>query len=194
MLQLFTFIRADLNNRKTIPPVIDNAKDGDDENENVPPTSSSDPPFPKSLYLIRPLHARELNAIAPGAQHRVAVPEGLDLDTWIVPPSKLKSDAVYLSDESGSEQESGVKKGKKGKSKGKVDGDSAGGTSKSKGKSGVKRKKKDGLLSSSVLTPETPEEIAARERVSAYTPIAGAFFANLMVSPAPRRTIGSTAG
>ncbi|KAG9047015.1 AP-3 complex subunit delta [Tulasnella sp. UAMH 9824] len=44
------------------------------------------PNFPKSLQLIHPLSSTfELNAVAPEAQDKVRFPEGLDLDTDIVP-------------------------------------------------------------------------------------------------------------
>lgn len=44
------------------------------------------PNFPKSLQLIHPLSSTfELNAVASEAQDKVRFPEGLDLDTDIVP-------------------------------------------------------------------------------------------------------------
>lgn len=48
---------------------------------------SNDPTFPKSLYLIGPLFSSyELNTIASGAQASVPLPEGLDLDAWVMAP------------------------------------------------------------------------------------------------------------
>lgn len=48
--------------------------------------SSEGPNFPKSLQLIHPLSSTfELNVVAPEAQDKVRFPEGLDLDTDIVP-------------------------------------------------------------------------------------------------------------
>lgn len=48
---------------------------------------SNEPAFPKSLYLIQPLFGSyELNPVANCAQASVPIPEGLDLDAWIVSP------------------------------------------------------------------------------------------------------------
>lgn len=53
------------------------------------PIGSDEPHFPKSLYLLKPLFSSyALNPVAPEAQASVAVPEGLDLDAWIVPEAK----------------------------------------------------------------------------------------------------------
>ena len=53
-----------------------------DAGPSSPPTS--EPHFPKSLYLIQPLFATyPLNPVAPEAQASVAVPKGLDLNAWI---------------------------------------------------------------------------------------------------------------
>ncbi|KAG8962833.1 AP-3 complex subunit delta [Tulasnella sp. 408] len=52
----------------------------------APTADPEGPNFPKSLQLIHPLsNTFELNAVAPEAQGKVRFPEGLDLDTDIVP-------------------------------------------------------------------------------------------------------------
>ncbi|KAG8971343.1 AP-3 complex subunit delta [Tulasnella sp. 425] len=52
----------------------------------VPTADSDGPIFPKSLQLIHPLSSTfELNAVAPEAQDKVRLPEGLDLDMDLVP-------------------------------------------------------------------------------------------------------------
>lgn len=100
-----------------------------------------EPTYPKSMYLLQPLRISfELNYVAPHAQTAVAVPDGLDLDRWIVPP-KVQA--------RGEETEGAVKRSKKGKEKGV-------------GGSGKKTKKKKGDAEAAV---ETPEEKAAREQV-----------------------------
>ncbi|KAJ7170232.1 Ap3d1 protein [Mycena filopes] len=71
-LQLFSFINADLNAYR--PKPVDN------------PFAEA---FPKSLYLLEPLHgAYELNPVALAAQASVPIPEGLDLDAWIARKAK----------------------------------------------------------------------------------------------------------
>ncbi|OCH95738.1 Adaptor protein complex AP-3 delta subunit, partial [Obba rivulosa] len=85
MQQLFTFIRADLNAHRPRPSAEFDYGAGSGFDESA----SSDPQFPKSLFLMQPLfRAYELNPVAPNAQACVPVPEGLDLDAWIVPPPK----------------------------------------------------------------------------------------------------------
>ncbi|KAJ3813936.1 adaptin N terminal region-domain-containing protein [Lentinula aff. lateritia] len=83
-LQLFNFILADLNSyrpRSTGNPF--------DESSSSYANSDviSEPRFPKSLFIIQPLFSSyELNPVAQHAQESVPIPEGLDLDAWIVPP------------------------------------------------------------------------------------------------------------
>jgi AP-3 complex subunit delta-1 len=97
------------------------------------------------MYLLQPLRMSfELNYVAPHAQGVVPVPEGLNLDSWIVPPPKIRLD-----------EEPVPKQPKKSKSKGKEkvrekDGDVT-----------KKRTKKKIELESQ----ETAEEKAAREKV-----------------------------
>jgi AP-3 complex subunit delta-1 len=76
-VKLFTFIQADLVSFHLENPAagtpIDNA--------------GQHPAYPKSLLLINPLFSPyELNSVNSAAQDSISVPEGLDLDVWIVPP------------------------------------------------------------------------------------------------------------
>ncbi|KAF8079147.1 adaptin N terminal region-domain-containing protein [Lyophyllum atratum] len=144
-LQLFRFIQADLDAHRPKPPTTPGFSTPDSG-------MSSEPRFPKSLYLIQPLSATyELNPVAANAQESVPVPEGLDLDAWIVPPPR---EAVP---EQPAERK--AKKGKKGKAKEGAEGKVK----------GSKKKKQDEVVYGEVLTPpepevETPEEIAARAK------------------------------
>jgi AP-3 complex subunit delta-1 len=111
---------------------------------------TAEPRFPKSLYLIRPLFsAYELNPVALTAQANVPVPEGLDLDAYIVPPSDPFLDSK--SDEVDKSLEAKVKKGRKGKEINGVKG--------SKGK-----KKKQESHGDAVLIAEGPELENSDER------------------------------
>lgn len=75
------------------------------------PISSTEPRFPKSLYLIGPLFSTyELNPVAANAQASVPIPEGLDLDAWIVP-----SEALACAEDADDGIESQFKTSKKGK-------------------------------------------------------------------------------
>ncbi|KAJ7657986.1 Ap3d1 protein [Mycena rosella] len=143
-LQLFTFIQADLNAYR--PKPIDNPFA--EASSSFDPIASGEPRFPKSLYLLQPLHeAYELNPVALAAQASVPIPDGLDLDAWIVAPPQepvLEVDA-----------EAKARKVKKGKGK-EVNG--------TKSKSGKKKHKEEVNGGNGVLlTPleddtETPEE------------------------------------
>lgn len=116
-----------------------------------------EPRFPKSLYIIQPLFSvYELNPVGANAQASVAVPEGLDLDAWIVPPPR------EITPQAEAENDEDIKEIKKKKSK------------KGKGKESTptssKKKKVRGDGEPVVLTPmesdnETPEEKAQREKV-----------------------------
>ena len=151
-LQLFTFIRADLATFKPKPkPIVSSAHETGFSNGFMdPPEPSVEPIFPKSLFLIRPLNSSyELNPVAREAQASVPIPEGLDLDLWIIPPPKEEA-VIGVTN--------GVSKKKKGKGKEKAE----------KGvghlKSGKKKEKPASLID--VPSEETPEEKAQRERVS----------------------------
>lgn len=152
-LQLFRFIQADLNGHSL---KASSSSSGFSTPISSSESSLAEPTFPKSLYLIQPLYnTYELNPVATNAQESVPVPDGLDLDMWIVPPP------VEVVPEELVEK---VKKSKKGKLKAKEED----GEGRKSGKK--KRKKAQPDLESDVLAPpeveETPEEIAERERVS----------------------------
>ncbi|EUC53734.1 adaptin amino-terminal region protein, partial [Rhizoctonia solani AG-3 Rhs1AP] len=154
-LQLFRFIQADVmgyearraataNKRKEEPESGDaqaESEDAQPETETVPETESSEPNYPKSMYLLQPLRISfELNYVAPHAQSSVPVPDGLNLDAWIVPPPK----AMDFHEE---EQPKRVKKKSKGKEK-------------EKERDPTKKRK-------SKKVEETPEEKAAKEQARA---------------------------
>lgn len=114
-----------------------------------------EPRFPKSLYLVRPLFsAYDLNPVALGAQASVPIPEGLDLDAWIVPPPRenVEEEALEADEDAANVK---VKKIKKGKGKA-VNG----------GKS--KKKKRYDLIEDELTPapPETEEESMEHEKVS----------------------------
>ncbi len=122
-------------------------------------TPAAQPHFPKSLYLMKPLFgAYELNAVALTAQASVPVPEGLDLEAWIVP---MQEEPVLTQDAAADEAPEG-RKAKKGKKK-------------DAGKTKRKRKGKaredesgdeEGGHAPAPPSAETAEERAERERVS----------------------------
>lgn len=156
-LQLFTFIQADLN---TYRPKPESGFGVAEATASFDPIGSAEPRFPKSLYLIRPLFfSHELNPVALTAQTSVPVPEGLDLDAWIVQPPKDVVDNGIADADKSTERKLKRKKGK-GKEQNGV-----------KLKSGKERWKDDS--NDVVLTPEEPifldaetaEDKAERERV-----------------------------
>ncbi|CAL1694631.1 unnamed protein product [Somion occarium] len=155
MLQLFTFVRADLT---AFRPHVNSSYPFDDVAADSFQDVISEPRFPKSLYLIRPLSSTyELNTVATNAQALVPVPEGLDLDAWIVPPPRDELGA--LNAEGGDEKGPTVKKVKKGKRK-------------ETGGAKVKTKKRrdypsSGDIVQSAPEAETEEERVARERLKA---------------------------
>ncbi|CAA7268078.1 unnamed protein product [Cyclocybe aegerita] len=113
-LQLFTFISADLHsyrpNMQLVSPMPTPGPSSGFET-SVP---SDEPRFPKSLYLIQPLFsAYELNPVAAKAQASVPVPEGLDLDAWIVsPPREALPAQAEDRDETSAKKKKRTKKGK----------------------------------------------------------------------------------
>ncbi|KAG1868262.1 adaptin N terminal region-domain-containing protein [Suillus subalutaceus] len=152
VLQLLIFIKRDVAMYK---PKQENGF-------SDPSTAAFDPvlepTFPKSLYLIQPLFSsHELNPVASIAQASVAVPEGLDLDAWIVPSMQ---DRVAEEGDDGEVTERKIKRNKKGKEK-----ESA---SRTKVKSG-KKKQKEGHYQEELAPQEeeTAEEKAERERLKA---------------------------
>ena len=171
MLQLFTFVRADLMAHKPQPRDALNYSEAGADGFGEPSTmSTSEPRFPKSLYLMKPLFgAYELNAVALNAQASVPVPEGLDLDAWIVP---IQDEPASPHNAATDEALEG-KKSKKGKKK-------ESGKTKRKGKARA-REEDDEYGEFEQAAPsqpvETAEERAERERVSVH-PVA--------LSPPPR--------
>ncbi|KAJ7109859.1 Ap3d1 protein [Mycena epipterygia] len=147
-LQLFTFIQADLNAYRSKP--VDNPFA--EASSSFDPIASGEPRFPKSMYLIQPLHgAYELNPVALAAQASVPIPDSLDLDAWIVPPPEESAPEL--------DAEAKARKVKKGKGK-EVNG--------TKTKTGKKKHKDDVNEGNGVvLTPpeddmETPEQALER--------------------------------
>jgi AP-3 complex subunit delta len=154
--QLFAFVRADLASYRARPqegfgaPEPGSSADG---------ATSDGPRFPKSLMLIGPLFSSyELNPVATEAQASVPVPEGLDLDTWFVPPPPEEEADVVGEDDADVGPK--AKKVKKGKGKGKE-------REGASGKPGKKKRRPESQGDN--LTPEpetlTPEERAEMERV-----------------------------
>jgi len=160
-LQLLTFVGADLNAFK--PSAVPSDMNYEDVAAASGSTavSPSEPRFPKSLYLIRPLSTSyELRPVAPQAQASVPVPEGLDLQAWIVPPPK---EEVEIHEEGDEHSERKVKKSKKGKTK------ALGGSKARTKKTTTTRTDEDGS-NGDILVPtvqETEAEKAERERVKA---------------------------
>lgn len=154
--QLFAFIKADLNAHRPKPESAYAFAEAGSSSSFDP---IAEPRFPKSLFLIQPLFsAYELNPVAHSAQASVPIPEGLDLDAWIVPSLQ---EVVSNVNANGS-AEYKVKKSKKGK--GKENG------TKTKG---AKRRQADGgegvVLAALEQEAETPEEAAERARVCRTT-------------------------
>ncbi|CCL98144.1 uncharacterized protein FIBRA_00138 [Fibroporia radiculosa] len=112
---LFTFIRADMN---VYRPTADNTSAfSDPSSANFDSSPSAEPNFPKSLFLIRPLFAAyELNAVALTAQASIAIPDGLNLDAWIVSPPIDTVEAGELDDVEPAEERRKMKS-RKGKEK-----------------------------------------------------------------------------
>lgn len=152
-LQLFAFIRADLATfkPKPKPPPQSEFEIGFSNGFAEPPGSPLEPNFPKSLFLIRPLNSSyELNPVAREAQASVPIPEGLDLDPWIIAPPR--EDIVSTVDGT----TNGAPKKKKGKGKEKM------GKETGKAKSG----KTKAISLVDVESGDTADEKAELERVS----------------------------
>ncbi|KAI0828832.1 Ap3d1 protein [Trametes gibbosa] len=155
-LQLFAFVRADLAVHKPKPRVDSLYGDGGGSGFGEPTTA--EPRFPKSLFLLKPLFsAHPLNAVAHSAQVSVPIPDGLDLEAWIVPWQAEATPAAELDD--GVEGKK-VKRSKKDRDTGKT---------KRKGKAKAIHDDvnvdEDGARSASPSqATETVEERAERER------------------------------
>ncbi|TFY71813.1 hypothetical protein EVG20_g1192 [Dentipellis fragilis] len=141
-LQLFAFVRADLSSYHP------------GQQGNPFGRTDDEPVFPKSLLLIGPLFsAYDLNPVAIAAQASVPIPDGLDLDAWIVPPPK---DPTV---EPATSEPLAVKSKHKGKGKAKPK--ESNGVD---GRTKKRRKERNGDLLAPSPAIETPEEKAERER------------------------------
>ncbi|KAI5116434.1 hypothetical protein M0805_000213 [Coniferiporia weirii] len=155
VLQLFNFIQADLSSYRPRPkPEYENGF-ADASTSAFDPVGTTEPHFPKSLFLLQPLFSTYvLNPVAPEAQTSIVTPEGLDLDAWIVPRAKP---AAKVAEEVVGEVRK-KKKDRKGKGKVKDVGED-GEASKVGAKKGKKKEPGAGM---------TEEEIAeAEERAKA---------------------------
>lgn len=156
ILQLFNFINADLSTYKPKPKLEFENGFADAGTSAFDPVGTIDPHYPKSLYLLKPLFSSyPLNPVAPEAQSSIAIPEGLDLDTWIVPEAKPVVHQLEP-DDTGVRRKK--KKDKKGKSKAEGEGD------------GPKIMKKKGKSAREPIgEPITREEIEAAEERAKVT-------------------------
>ncbi|THH03450.1 hypothetical protein EW145_g6241 [Phellinidium pouzarii] len=160
ILQLFNFIQADLLSYRPKPKLEYENGFADASTSAFDQNGTSEPHFPKSLYLIRPLFSTyALNPVAPEAQTSVAVPEGLDMDAWIMPQAKP------IADESVDVDGAVKKKKKDRKGKGK-DRDVAEGSGKSK-KGGKEKAKEKAKEKGSRMTEEETAEAEERARAKA---------------------------
>ncbi|KAL5536063.1 APL5 [Sanghuangporus sanghuang] len=151
VLQLFTFIQADVNAFRPKPKAEFGNGFADASTSAFDPIAVSEPVYPKSLYLLYPLFSQyELNPVAPEAQASVPVPEGLDLDAWIVPQAQPKIDEPV---EVEAKKKKKDRKGK-GKEKEKGAGD------------GTAKGKKSGKKKGVVASERTPEEILEAEELA----------------------------
>lgn len=110
-VKLFAFIQADLVSFHAEDPAVDTLVDNTNQH----------PDYPKSLLLINPLFsAYELNSVNSAAQDSITVPEGIDLDVWIVPPpQELLIPAAAITDDLQEGEHHPTKKKVKGKGKGR---------------------------------------------------------------------------
>lgn len=155
MHQLFSFIQADIAHRPQTIPLSVPIEDDEIPSSSAPftpPVTDIEPSFPKSLYLLRPLFTSyELNYVATTAQANVRVPDGLDLDVWLIP---IEKEAVQAEGEAA---KNGTTKVGRKKEKG----------IRSDGKS-KRRKKGDREAEQPDLPTATPEERAERKRVGPF--------------------------
>lgn len=154
MLNLFAFVNADLQVFR--PGAANGVEYGEGSMSAFGTESQAEPRFPKSLYLVRPLFsAYDLNPVAASAQASVPIPEGLNLDAWIVPPPQedVGDGALGVDGEPAVVK---VKKSKKGKGK------AVNGGKTKKPKAPYDAEGVDTLAAAPV---ETEEERAEREQV-----------------------------
>ncbi|KIK97687.1 hypothetical protein PAXRUDRAFT_200770 [Paxillus rubicundulus Ve08.2h10] len=151
ILQLFTFVKHDIASHRA------GAENGYTDTASFAFDPVAEPTYPKSLYLIHPLFSSyELGPVAPTAQESVPIPDGLDLDAWIVPSMQEPLDND--DDEVAGRK---VKKSKKGKEKEP--------SNRTKAKGGKKKRKEDSPPTELIPDEpdETAEERAERERLKA---------------------------
>ena len=167
ILGLLAFVKADVNAFRPRAD-IGGFDYGDAGSSSFGTAAPSEPRFPKSLFLVQPLSsAYELNPVAASAQDSVPVPDGLDLNAWMVPPPKEETAPIAVAAQEGDDidtaggpaDEPKPKKIKKGKGK------DVGGKAKGKRKANANPTGADTLAA----PPETPEERAERERVRSFT-------------------------
>ena len=166
MLELFEFIRADVSSHQA-----KGLSDATNAISEPNPASAADPAYPKSLFLIQPLHSRPLHPAALSAavgsssssdvrrsNINVPIPEGLDLESWIAPPPRPAARHGDEGENVAPSSGTGPGERKKGKQKA-----SAGDTTIRKKKKQAKEATSGGAIT---LSRETEEERAARARVS----------------------------
>ncbi|PWN32309.1 Adaptor protein complex AP-3 delta subunit [Meira miltonrushii] len=82
---LVNILQGDLQNRTQVGTEKDSQKDVQQD------AAKESPSAPKSLQLLSPLFfGHALGPVAKKAQSKVAVPSGLDLDTWFVEPAGIR--------------------------------------------------------------------------------------------------------
>lgn len=89
---LVKILQGDLQNRRQEETGRDSQKEEKDAQQDAQTDATKDsPPAPKSLQLLSPLFfGHALGPVAKKAQSNVAVPSGLDLDTWFVEPAGIR--------------------------------------------------------------------------------------------------------
>lgn len=184
MKQLLAFVEADVEGQKkrkqVSSAILEEPSKPDEGVSSANVDGQAEPSYPKSLFLVhpllaRPLHPLPLNEVSlsstSSALLAVPIPEGLDLDAWIVPPSKLKR--LYPDLDDGAEEDEALNKEnssvivKRKKVKGKEKAVDQDGTSDAKRKSKKKVEGQDTFfVASGSAIIDTADERAARERVS----------------------------
>lgn len=110
---LLGFVKADLEHH--VPPQSAIRRDSESSipeleggfEAEAKQTNQDEPPYPKSLYIFPPLStSHPLNAVASYAQSSIPVPDGLDLDTDLVPGGGWPEDIEEV-DESEEERDKG---------------------------------------------------------------------------------------
>ncbi|KAJ3570630.1 hypothetical protein NP233_g4273 [Leucocoprinus birnbaumii] len=149
--QLCSFIAADLNTHRANKTAIPSAGSSSTFDDGM---GSIEVNFPKSLYLIGPLFSSyDLNPVASHAQASVPIPDGLDLDAWIVPPPQ---EPMVVPEEVAPEKK---KKSKKGKEK-----ESETNGKKARTSSKKKQREIELLQDGDVLTPVDADVETVEER------------------------------